>query len=177
MSRILHFAHQTLIQSLPQGAIVVDATVGNGLDTAFLLRHDSVKHIFAFDVQEDALNVAKTLNPSHKVTWVYDTHVNVDLYVSECDGAIFNLGFLPGSPSPVTTKKEATLTALTKLQAILKPNGILVVVVYPGHPEGQEEHLALQAWTKALTHPFYAYQYGRTHHNEAPYVLTIYKQK
>jgi 16S rRNA C1402 N4-methylase RsmH len=63
MSRILHFAHQTLIQALPQGAIVVDATVGNGLDTAFLLRHDSVKHIFAFDVQEDALNVAKTLNP------------------------------------------------------------------------------------------------------------------
>ena len=177
MSRILHFAHQTLLQALPQGAIVVDATVGNGLDTAFLLKHDKVKHIFAFDVQEDALNIAKTLNPSHQVTWILDTHANVDLYVSECDGVIFNLGFLPGSTSPVTTNKDETITALNKLMGLLNPNGILVIVVYPGHPEGFEEHLALQGWTRELSHPFYPYQYGRLHHKEAPYVITIYKQK
>ena len=51
-------------------------------------------------------------------------------------------------------KKEDTLTAVTKLQSLLKPklkpNGILVVVVYPGHPEGQDEHLALQAWLQDL---------------------------
>ena len=134
----------------------------------YLVRHN-------FNIQEDALNVAKTLNPSHKVTWINDTHANVDLYVSDCDGAIFNLGFLPGSSSPVTTKKEDTLTALTKLQTLLKPNGILVVVVYPGHPEGQDEHLALQAWLTDLKHPFYAYQYRRAHHSEAPYVILIYK--
>jgi len=177
MSRILHFAHQTLLQALPQGAIVVDATVGNGLDTAFLLKHDKVKHIFAFDVQEDALNIAKTLNPSHKVTWVLDTHANVDLYVSECDGVIFNLGFLPGSTSPVTTIKEETITALNKLMELLNPNGILVLVVYPGHPEGFEEHLALQAWTKQLKHPFYAYEYKRSYKDEAPYVICVFKQK
>jgi len=177
MSRIISHAHQTLLQSLPQGAVVVDATVGNGLDTAFLLRHDKVHHVFAFDVQEDGINIAKTLNPSHKVTWILDSHANVDLYVSECDAAIFNLGFLPGSGSPVTTMKTSTLTALNKLLSIVKTGGVIVIVVYPSHEEGWDEHLAIQAWIKELHHPFYPYEYKRAHHDQAPYVIAVYKQK
>jgi SAM-dependent methyltransferase len=177
MSRVLQHAHQTLIQALSPQAVVVDATVGNGLDTAFILRHEFIKHVFAFDVQEDALNIAKTLNPSYKVTWILDTHANVDLYVDSCDGVIFNLGFLPGSTSPVSTTKTDVLIALEKLQQIIKPNGVIVIVVYPSHPEGIEEHLALQTWVKSLSHPFYPYEYRRTFHDTAPYVITIYKQK
>jgi 16S rRNA C1402 N4-methylase RsmH len=177
MSRILQHAHQTLIQALSPQAVVVDATVGNGLDTAFILRHDVIKHVFAFDVQEDAINTARILNPSYKVTWILDTHANVDLYVDACDGVIFNLGFLPGSPSSVTTTKTDVLLALDKLQHILKPNGVIVIVVYPSHPEGILEHLALQEWIQGLTHPFYSYEYKRTYHDTAPYVITIYKQK
>ena len=176
MSRILQHAHQTLIQALPPKAVVVDATAGNGLDTAYILRHDFIKHVFAFDVQEDALNIAKTLNPSYKVTWILDTHANIDLYVDACDGVIFNLGFLPGSTSHVTTTKVDTLTALEKLQHIVKPNGVIVIVVYPSHPEGVLEHLAIQSWIKQLTHPFYAYEYKRTYHETAPYVVTVYRQ-
>jgi SAM-dependent methyltransferase len=177
MSRILQHAHQTLIQALSPQAVVVDATVGNGLDTAFILRHDVIKHVFAFDVQEDAINTARTLNPSYKVTWILDTHANIDLYVDACDGVIFNLGFLPGSPSSVTTTKTDVLLALDKLQHILKPNGVIVIVVYPSHSEGVLEHLAIQAWIKQLKHPLYPYEYRRSYHDTAPYVVTIYKQK
>jgi hypothetical protein len=84
---------------------------------------------------------------------------------------------LPGSTSPVTTTKVDTLTALEKLQHIIKPNGVIVIVVYPSHPEGVLEHLAIQSWIKQLTHPFYAYEYKRTYHDTAPYVVTVYKQK
>jgi 16S rRNA C1402 N4-methylase RsmH len=177
MSRILQHAHQILIQALSPQAVVVDATVGNGLDTAYILRHDVIKHVFAFDIQEDAINTAKTLNPSYKVTWILDTHANVDLYVDACDGVIFNLGFLPGSPSTITTTKLDLLTALEKLQTILKPNGVIVIVVYPSHPEGVLEHLAIQDWIKQLKHPFYPYEYRRAYHDTAPYVVSIYKQK
>jgi SAM-dependent methyltransferase len=177
MSRILQHAHQALKESFTPGAVIVDATVGNGLDTAFILRHEEVKAVFAFDVQEDAINVAKTLNPSHKVTWILDSHANVDLYVHECDGAIFNLGFLPGSSSPITTSKNDTLIAIQKLLQIIKPGGLLVIVVYPGHDEGIEEHIAIQGFIQQLQHPFYAYEYKRSHHATAPYVITIYKQK
>jgi 2-polyprenyl-3-methyl-5-hydroxy-6-metoxy-1,4-benzoquinol methylase len=176
MSRILDHAHQSLKECFHPGAVIVDATVGNGLDTAFILRHENVKTVYAFDVQEDAIKVAKTLNPSHKVTWILDSHANVDLYVHECDGAIFNLGFLPGSSSPVTTTSNATLLAITKLLNIIKPNGLLVVV-YPGHDEGKIEHEKIQTLISTLQHPFYAYVYKRSHHTIAPYVLSIYKQK
>jgi 16S rRNA C1402 N4-methylase RsmH len=177
MSRILDHAHQSLKECFHPGAVIVDATVGNGLDTAFILRHDNVKTIFAFDVQEDAINVAKTLNPSHKVTWILDTHANADLYVHECDGAIFNLGFLPGSSSPVTTTKDSTLTAIKKVLQLLKPRGVLVVVVYPSHDEGILEHNVIQEFVKSLTHPFYCYEFKRSHHLTAPYVLSIVKQR
>ena len=50
MSRILHFAHQSFLQALPQEATVVDATVGNGLNTTFLIRYETVKSIFDFDI-------------------------------------------------------------------------------------------------------------------------------
>jgi SAM-dependent methyltransferase len=177
MSRILQHAHQALKEALTPGCVIVDATVGNGLDTAFILRHEQVKTVFAFDIQEDAINVANTLNPSHKVTWILDSHANVDLYVHECDGAIFNLGFLPGSSSTVTTRKEDTLIAIQKLLDMLKQSGVLVIVVYPGHEEGKEEHQAIQTYIDSLHHPFYCYEYRRNHHETAPYVLTIYKQK
>ena len=177
MSRILDHAHQSLKECFHPGAVIVDATVGNGLDTAFILRHENVKTVYAFDVQEDAINVAKTLNPSHKVTWILDSHANVDLYVHECDGAIFNLGFLPGSSSPLTTTSDDTLVAITKLLGLIKPSGLLVVVVYPGHDEGKLEHENIQNFIKQLQHPFYAYEYKRSHHETAPYVITIYKQK
>ena len=111
------------------------------------------------------------------MTWILDNHANVDLYVHECDGAIFNLGFLPGSSSPVTTNSTDTLLAITKLLSLIKPSGLLVVVVYPGHDEGRLEHEHIQNFINGLQHPFYAYEYKRSHHETAPYVITIYKQK
>ena len=111
------------------------------------------------------------------MTWFLYAHANVELYVHKCDGAIFNLGFLPDSSSTFTTTSDDTLVAITKLLNLIKPSGLLVVVVYPGHEEGRLEHENIQNFIKGLQHPFYAYEYKRSHHETAPYVISIYKQK
>ena len=111
------------------------------------------------------------------MTWILDTHANVDLYVHECDRAIFNLMFLPGCSFPDTTNSTDTVLAISKLLDIIKPSDLLAVVIYPGHEERRLEHQNIQNFIKGLQHPFYAYEYKRRHHETAPYVITIYKQK
>lgn len=48
----------------------------------------------------------------------------------------FNLGYLPGGNKAITTKSETTLQALEAASRILKPGGLISLVVYVGHPGG-----------------------------------------
>ena len=53
MKRPIQMSHDFLAQVLDDGSIAVDATMGNGNDTAFLA--GLAKKVYAFDVQEQAL--------------------------------------------------------------------------------------------------------------------------
>ena len=53
MKRPLEMAHDFLAEVVTKEDIVVDATMGNGHDTLFLAK--LAKQVFAFDIQEQAL--------------------------------------------------------------------------------------------------------------------------
>ena len=68
----------------------------------------------------------------------------------ECRGQIaavmFNLGYLPGGDKSRITTARSTLAALNTALEFLAPEGVLTVVVYPGHPGGSEEAQAVHEW-------------------------------
>ena len=53
-------------------------------------------------------------------------------------GAIFNLGYLPGGDKSIVTKPSTTISAIEQLLEIMAPEGIIVFVIYHGHPEGAD---------------------------------------
>ncbi len=125
--------------------IVVDATVGNGNDTLFLC--DLVGEegrVIGFDVQKIALEKTekrlKERNVLDRVSLVNSGHENMKDHISnEVSAIMFNLGYLPGKDHSITTKYETTLKAIKDGIELLKKNGVMTVVIYPGHSEGMEE--------------------------------------
>src|SRR5690554_1833928 len=98
-SNALSQAQAIMQEACKLGDVAIDMTMGNGKDTVFLA--DLVKHVFAFDIQQEAHNNTKELLETlhiDNVTCIKDGHENLDLYdFSEVGVIIFNLGYLPRS--------------------------------------------------------------------------------
>ncbi|MEG0383321.1 class I SAM-dependent methyltransferase [Solibacillus cecembensis] len=145
LQRVIQYAQNLLQMSIGEGDIAVDATAGNGHDTLFLanLVGDD-GYVYAFDVQKDAVNATlhRLLDSSleHRALVLRDGHENIGKYVTKpVAGAIFNLGYLPGSDHSIITKPNTTIQALESLLPLLKIGGVIVLVVYHGHEGGKEE--------------------------------------
>ena len=138
------------------GARIVDGTMGNGYDTewlAGLVGKDG--HVFGFDIQPEAVERTRTRLEAagllERATLICDGHQKLAEYVKEpLDAAVFNLGWLPGSPHACTTQVDTTLQATEAALSLLKPGGVLTICVYPGHEEGTRERGALLQWAGAL---------------------------
>lgn len=65
---------------------------------------------------------------------------------------MFNLGYLPDPDADqrIITSRDSTLAALEAGLALLRPGGIITIVVYPGHPGGADEADAVVSWAAAL---------------------------
>jgi hypothetical protein len=63
---------------------------------------------------------------------------------------MFNLGYLPGGEKTLITRTATTLMALQQAAEWLGGDGVLTVVVYPGHEGGREEADAVERWMAAL---------------------------
>jgi len=179
----LHMAKKFISSCIQEGDLAVDATAGNGHDTLFLasLVGDSGK-VISFDVQKEALlrtqNLLKRENLLHRVELILDTHEHIQDYVSYPVAAImFNLGYLPGSDHRIITKPEATVNAIKAGLAVLKPGGIITVVIYTGHEGGKEEQAAIFALCKTLNQKHYtALHYSIINQvNHPPSLLVIEK--
>src|SRR5690625_1363959 len=138
---IIPFAHELLSRTVNDGDIVVDATCGNGNDTLFLSTLVGENgHVYAFDIQQQAIDTTTHLLKEHKrknVTLIHDSHSNAVQYIEQentLKGIIFNLGYLPRSDKKIITKPHSTITAVEKFLPLLKKGGIVVLVVYAGHP-------------------------------------------
>ncbi|MGO4937067.1 tRNA (mnm(5)s(2)U34)-methyltransferase [Fundicoccus sp. Sow4_H7] len=182
-----HFILDELIQHFPKGQFI-DATLGNGHDSLYLMQHPDFKgSLLAFDIQEQALetsqakiNQINTTATNHQ--FILDSHANIEQYLendAQIHGAIFNLGYLPKGDHSITTRADSTMEALEKMQRYLVKGGKIIVVVYPGHPEGQiEKERLLQklpSWPQTF---FQVLQYQLINQaNNPPFVLVIERIK
>lgn len=183
LKRVLPFAKELLKDALHEGDVAVDATAGNGYDTLFLAQLvGEAGHVYAFDVQEDALNAtAERLgNYRERATLILNGHEHVLKYVDrEIGGAVFNLGYLPGSDHGVVTKGETTIMAIQGILNRLKIGGIIVLVVYHGHEGGKEERDAILDYVSTLPQSrvdVMKYEF-LNQKNSPPFIIAIEKKK
>ncbi|MGT2911657.1 class I SAM-dependent methyltransferase [Streptococcus cameli] len=158
IKRPIHLSHDFLAEVIDDQAIVVDATMGNGNDTAFLAR--LAKKVYAFDVQEQALQkTAQRLETEDlfNVELHLSGHETVDTFVTEpIRAAIFNLGYLPSADKSLITKPHTTIEALTKILGLLEVGGRVSIMVYYGHEGGDMEKDAVLEFVQKLPQEDYA---------------------
>ena len=141
---------------LREGSIAVDATAGNGFDTVFLAQcvGESGK-VFAVDLQPSAVmrtrERVEALGLSERVECVQGDHADLGQMLAErncadIDCAMFNLGYLPHGDKSIVTRPASTLHALQSIDRVLVAGGIVSLLVYVGHEEGQEEGRVVRRW-------------------------------
>ncbi len=142
------------------GDIVLDATVGNGHDTRFLL--DLIQpsgKVFGFDIQLEALTSTREQLSSSpyfaRLSLLHASHAEMAeripaAYRGKIKTVMFNLGYLPGGGKQVITQTDTTLAALNGACALLSTNGIITVIAYPGHAGGKTEAEQVNLWCNSL---------------------------
>jgi tRNA A58 N-methylase Trm61 len=155
--RPTELAHTILRGVICVGDTVVDATCGNGHDTVFLAECVGTNgKVIAYDIQAQAIASAQQAisdaSYTDRVQWHQKSHVTMadDLAAETASAILFNLGYLPGDDHQVTTKADETLKALETACSLLKPNGTLSIVCYPGHDEGSCEAIQVETWISQL---------------------------
>ena len=145
MIDLLELQKKFILSHLSAGDAAADFTMGNGHDTVFLSQTVGESgHVFAFDIQEKAINSAReNLRASgcpENYTLIHDSHHNAAKYIDRpIKAGMFNLGYLPSGDKSITTKRETTLEALSCAISLTDKDAVLTVAVYPGHAEGEIE--------------------------------------
>lgn len=157
---VVHVARDIAMAHLQPGDVAVDLTVGNGNDTQWLAETvGNEGEVYGFDVQQSAIDTTRdrlsAANTSEVVRLFLADHSRLKKTLpSRVHGrvalAVANLGYLPGSGSPVVTQPETTLAAFSASLEVLRPKGALVAVVYTGHIGGPEEKDAVENWAGKL---------------------------
>ncbi|MEX1307613.1 MAG: class I SAM-dependent methyltransferase [Eubacteriales bacterium] len=176
-------SHQLMREQIRPGQTVVDATCGNGHDTAFLAKEvTATGQVWAFDIQNAACDITKERIKNlgfHHVKVIHDGHENVGEYLSRTiDGAVFNLGYLPSSNSQVITTPKTTKKAICTLLDGLNPSGFICITAYVSHPGGRREYRALKRmFGRKSLHQCQITVFDEARRkNSAPKVLFIQKQ-
>ncbi|MCD8914839.1 class I SAM-dependent methyltransferase [Staphylococcus simulans] len=183
VERILPFAKSLIQSHINSKSTVIDATCGNGHDTLFLAQHVPNGHVYGFDIQAEAIEAAKEkVADFDNTTLIHDGHENVAKHIKAADlpvdAAIFNLGYLPKGDKHIVTTSETTIQAIEAIFEMLSTEGIIVLVIYPGHPEGLVESETvfqyLQNFDQQKAHIL---QYGFINQqNNPPYICAIEKR-
>ena len=157
MLDLLSLQKQFILTHLKAGDVAVDFTMGNGHDTEFLSKTVGENgHVYAFDIQAQAVestarNLAAAGCPQN-YTLIRDSHHKVCDYVrGPIKAGMFNLGYLPGGDKSITTMRETTLPAIQAAISLLGQDGILLIAVYPGHAEGEEEGKMITEYLATLS--------------------------
>ena len=140
-----YLAAEILRAVLSPGDRAIDATMGNGHDTALLCSLVGPEgRVYAFDVQPAALEATRRRLAEEGLAGQAELFLLGHEHMREAVGEpvkaiVFNLGWLPGGDHRITPLTATTLPAIQQALALLLPMGVLVICVYPGHPEGERE--------------------------------------
>ncbi len=157
---LVKIAQLSIAEVLCDNESAIDATAGNGYDTLFLANHVSGDgHVFAFDVQQEALDSTHSLLGKHnrlqKVSLFKCGHELIQEMVpgnkkTKITTVMYNLGYFPGSDKSIITQPDSTLLSLQSAINLLAKGGRITVVAYTGHPGGYEETEIITNWCREL---------------------------
>ena len=170
-----------ILEHLSEGEVAVDFTMGNGNDTLFLSKTvGKTGRVYAFDIQEAALESTRAFLTSQgadeNYTLICASHDRVREFVKEpIKAGMFNLGYLPGANrKQLTTKRTTTLPAVSRAIEMLGEDSVLLVAVYPGHPEGALEGEELIQYFSTLSRFKYSIaQFRMVNSPESPFFVVI----
>ncbi|MGZ8188881.1 MAG: class I SAM-dependent methyltransferase [Methylosarcina sp.] len=185
---LVNTAHDLIRPRLRPGDRAIDATVGNGFDTLFLLRQIQPSgRVYGFDVQRAALD--STAEKAGKaglldcLSLMHESHAKIEEKIpaefhGKINACMFNLGYLPGSDKSNITETATTLPALNAAVRMLSPEGILTVLAYPGHPGGAEETRQVELWCQRLDAARFAVNtvFSAEHKATAPRLFVVIKK-
>lgn len=178
-------SHLDLAQSywerlVQPGAIVVDATCGNGHDTLFLARLQP-RILYSFDIQPEALESARKQIDKEllsSIQFIQGCHSQFPAQISPSSVKliVYNLGYLPGSDKTITTLTTTTLQSVSNALDLIVPGGAISITCYPGHEEGAREESALLALVEKLEKPLWSCCHHRWINRKlAPSLLLLQK--
>ena len=161
---LVNVAHNLIRDVLHPGDIAIDATVGNGHDTLFLVEQVSPSgRVFGFDIQQAAIDSTRAKIEScckeSSIAGMPDLNTcqscrygrkNPRTISWQHQRIMFNLGYLPGGDKSIITHTDSTITALNSASRLLSSNGIITVLAYPGHQGGDLETDQVKNWCKQL---------------------------
>lgn len=187
LKNVLPYSKALLESVILQGDTVIDATVGNGHDTVFLAEQvGETGKVYGFDIQATAINNTferlRLARLTDRVTLYTKSHDTIDTTIpnyarGNVKAAIFNLGYLPGGDKTIVTTASTTITAIEQLLELLVKNGLIILIVYHGHPEGKRERDALLQYVQNLDqNKAHVLQYRFLNQiNHPPFLLAIEK--
>jgi len=175
-------AHQLVGERLFPGDFAVDATAGNGHDTAFLAKIvGPTGRVLAIDIQKSAIEAARLRCAEYQDIIDFKTADHSDLrqWIDREVGAVmFNLGYLPSSDKTIITQPESTLKAVVNALESIRNGGIVTLAVYYGHPGGDIEAEAVSLFAQSLDQTrFTAIRYEFLNQKNAPPFLIAIERK
>ena len=149
------FVQDFLTSRLAEPKLLVDATCGNGGDTAFLCRLAGKEgRVLGFDIQPEAIaSTERNLTAKGLSAELHcDSHANLLQYVTPgtADAVMFNFGWLPGADHNVFSHASSSIPALEAALDALRPGGVLSAILYSGRGIGSAEKTEILNWMRTL---------------------------
>ena len=154
----VRFVQDFLAARLGRPRLCIDATCGNGGDTAFLCNLTApAGRVLAFDVQPEAIRSTRTRLeqagvPAERYELICGSHADLLQYVQPgtADAVMFNFGWLPGADHGVFSTAQSSIPALQAALQAVRPGGIVSAILYSGAVIGSEEKQAVLRFLRAL---------------------------
>ena len=147
-----------LAAHLPHAALCIDATCGNGGDTAFLCRLVGPEgRVLGFDIQPEAIaSTRKHLEqlgvPASRYELHCQSHADLLQVVQPgtADAVMFNFGWLPGADHAVFSTASSSIPALQAALEAVRPGGVVSAILYSGQVIGTDEKQTVLEYLRAL---------------------------
>ena len=151
----VQLCHAFLTARLAPGGLYVDATCGNGGDTAFLCRlAGGAGRVLGFDIQPEAIASTRRNLAANGLSAELYCGSHADLLHSvqpgTADAVMFNFGWLPGADHTVFSHAESSIPALEAALDALRPGGVLSAILYSGRVIGSDEKTEILHWMRTL---------------------------
>lgn len=175
MINISKYSHD-LLGKIKNANISIDMTCGNGYDTLYLASIS--KSVFAFDIQDLAIeNTKKLLKDKNvnNVKVIKESHDLYDIYINDpIDLAIYNLGYLPKGNKEIKTESNVVVNSLKKLIKQLNINGMIVIVIYL---HTRDESIKIEELVSHLDSCYDVIKHQVLNKENCPYIIEINRVK